>query len=60
MKNILIVTAAALSAFAIAAFALSSRFPVDADSLLGYLSVFALMGLAALEYRIDRKRLLGR
>ncbi len=60
MKNNLIVSAATLGIFAVAAFVLSSRSPVGADSVIGYGSVAALLGMAALEYRLNWKRLLGR
>jgi hypothetical protein len=45
---------------AIAAFVLLLRAPVSADSLFGFLSVLALLGIAALEYRISWKRVFGR
>lgn len=60
MKTYLIVLAATLSAYAGAALLLSFRSPVSAETLIGYLSVLALVGLAALEYRINWKRLFGR
>jgi hypothetical protein len=47
-------------ALAIAAFVLLLRAPVSADSLFGFLSAFALLGIAALEYRISWKRVFGR
>lgn len=43
-----------------AALLLSFRFPVTADAIVGYLSVLTLLGVAALEYRLNWKRLLGR
>ncbi|MEN9636257.1 MAG: hypothetical protein RL077_4661 [Verrucomicrobiota bacterium] len=43
-----------------AAIALSFRASVNAESLIGYVSVFAMLSVAALEYRITWKRLLGR
>ncbi len=43
-----------------AAIALSFRASVNAESLIGYVSVFAMLCVAALEYRITWKRLLGR
>lgn len=61
MKNykvILAVTLGVISAFA--ALALSVRFPGGVDKLFGYGSVIALLGVAALEYRITRKRVFGR
>jgi hypothetical protein len=60
MKTNLIVLAATLGAVAVAALVLSFRSAVDADSLIGYGSVLALVGMAALEYRINWKRLFGR
>jgi hypothetical protein len=60
MKTYLTVIAATLSAIAVAALVLSFRSSVDADSVIGYGSVLALLGLAALEYRISWKRLFGR
>jgi hypothetical protein len=43
-----------------AAIALSFRASVNAESLIGYVSVFAMLSVAAVEYRITWKRLLGR
>lgn len=45
---------------ALAALALSFRSPVGLDVLIGYGSVLALLGVAALEYRINWKRVFGR
>lgn len=45
---------------AIAAFVLLLRAPVSADSLVGYMSVVTLLGIAALEYRISWKGVFGR
>jgi len=45
---------------AIAALVLLLRAPVKADSLVGFLSVLALLGIAALEYRISWRRVFGR
>ncbi len=58
-KNILIV-AVPVSLVAVAALVLSFGSPVNAESLIGYVSVFALLGVAALEYRISWKGLFGR
>lgn len=59
MKNIVIL--AAIPAFAgLAALLLSFRSPVHVEAAIGYLSVFALLGVATLEYRINWKRLFGR
>lgn len=57
-KNILI--AVPVSLVAVAALVLSVRSSVSAESLIGYASVAALLGVAALEYRITWKRLFGR
>ena len=45
---------------AVAALVLSFRSSVSVESLIGYLSVFALLAVAALEYRITWRRLFGR
>lgn len=60
MKTNVIVLAVTLSVLAVAAIVLSFRSPVDADSLIGYGSVLALIGMAGLEYRINWKRLFAR
>lgn len=57
-KNILL--AVPVSLVAVAALVLSVRSSVSAESLIGYASVVALLGVAALEYRITWKRLFGR
>jgi len=43
-----------------AALLLSFRPPVTAESIVGYLSVLALVGVAAMEYGFNWKRTLGR
>ncbi|MEO6569217.1 MAG: hypothetical protein ABIO94_10685 [Opitutaceae bacterium] len=43
-----------------AALLLSFRTLITAEALVGYLSVFTLLGVAALEYRVSWKNLLGR
>lgn len=43
-----------------AALLLSFRSLVTADAIVGYLSVLTLLGVAALEYRLNWKRLFGR
>jgi len=58
-KNILI-QAAIPGALALAVFLLSFGSSVSAESLIGYGSVVALLGMATLEYRINWKRLFGR
>jgi len=45
---------------AVTALLLSFRPPVTTESLVGYFSVLALLGVAALEYRISWRRLFGR
>lgn len=57
-KNILV--AVPVSVIAVAALVLSYRSSVNAESLIGFASVFALLCVAALEYRISWKRLFGR
>jgi hypothetical protein len=57
-KNIVI--AVPVSLVAVAAFVLSVRSSVTAESIIGYVSVLALLAVAALEYRLSWKRLLGR
>jgi ABC-type Fe3+ transport system permease subunit len=60
MKNKIIILAAIPGVIAAVALVLSFRSPVSADSIIGYVSVLALVGMAALEYRINWKRLFGR
>lgn len=57
MKNTIITLAVLLGVTAAAALLLSSRTQVTVDSAIGYACVFALAGVAALEYRINWKRL---
>ena len=57
MKNTIIVIAVLLSITAAAALVLSVRPQVSVDSVIGYGSVLALLGVAGLEYRITWKRL---
>jgi hypothetical protein len=59
MKTNMII-AATLGTLAVAAIVLSFRSSADAESVIGFGSVLALIGMAALEYRISWKRLLGR
>jgi hypothetical protein len=49
-----------VSALAVAALVLFFRSSVPAETLIGYASVFGLLSVAALEYRINWKRLFGR
>ena len=58
--NTKILVAVPFSLIAVAAFLLSFRFPVSVESVIGYISVVALLFVAALEYRITWKRLFGR
>jgi hypothetical protein len=60
MKNNKQLLAVTLGVIALAALLLSFRAPVTADSLVGFLSVTAILGIAALEYRISWKRVFGR
>ena len=60
MKNNIIILAVLSSLVAVAALLLSFRSQVTAESAVGYASVLALLGMAALEYRINWKRLFGR
>jgi len=57
-KNVLLI-AVPISLIAVAALVLSLRSPVTADSVVGGFSVFALLAVASLEYRINWKRLFG-
>jgi hypothetical protein len=57
-KNLII--AVPVSLLAVAALVLSLRSSISAESLIGFTSVFALLCVAALEYRITWKRLFGR
>ena len=57
-KNILV--AVPVSLIAVAALLLSVRSSITAESLIGFASVFILLGVASLEYRISWKRLFGR
>ncbi len=56
-KNIVIAATSGL--LVIAALVLSFRSPVTADAVIGFASVFGLLGVATLEYRINWKRLVG-
>ncbi len=60
MKTNIIILAALSSLVAVAALLLSFRSPITAEAAVGYTSVLALLGMAALEYRINWKRLFGR
>ena len=55
-----ILVAVPVSLLAVAAIVLFFRSSVNAESVIGYAGVFALLGMAALEYRINWKRPFGR
>ena len=57
-KNLII--AVPVSLIAVAALLLSVRSSVNVESLIGLAGVFALLGTAALDYRINWRRLFGR
>ena len=57
MKNTIITLAVSLGVTAAAALTLSYRSQVTVDSAIGYACVLSLAGVAALEYRINWKRL---
>ncbi len=59
MKNNILV-AVPTSILAVAALVLSYRSSVSAESLIGFVSVFGLLAVAGLEYRISWKRIFGR
>lgn len=60
MKTNIIIIAVLSSLIAVAALLLSFRSLVTTESVVGYVSVLALLGMATLEYRINWKRLFGR
>lgn len=60
MKNNKLILAVAPGVIAIAAILLSLRAPVSADVLVGFGSVVALVGLAALDYRGKLTRVFSR
>jgi hypothetical protein len=60
MKNSIPTLAVLLGPAAVAALLLSYRSEVNVDSVVGYASVIALVGLVALEYRLTWKRLFAR
>ena len=57
-KNILV--AVPVSLIAVAALVLSYRSSVNPESMIGFVSVFALLAVASLEYRINWKRIFSR
>ena len=62
MKTNTMIIAGALGLIAAAAIALvlSFRAPVGLDTVIGYLAVLSMVGVSALDYRINWKRILGR
>ncbi|ACB74935.1 hypothetical protein [Opitutus terrae] len=60
MKYSKLILAATLGAVALAAFVLSFRSPVGADTVIAYGSVLALLAVTAVEYRINWRRVFGR
>lgn len=61
MKNDIITLAALLgTTIAVAAYLLSAQSPVSVEELVGYGSVLSLLAVAALEYRINWRGLVGR
>ena len=58
--NKYIVLAVIPGLIAVAAILLSIRSTLTADSVIGYGAVVALLGVAALEYRVTWKRIFGR
>lgn len=61
MKKEILLLAVALSLTGLAAYVLSRVHPaLSADSLIGFGVVAALLAMAALEYRISWKSLIGR
>ncbi len=60
MKNKTVLLAVIPGVIASAALLLSLRSHVDADTLVGFGSVIALAGVAAVEYRLSMKRVFGR
>lgn len=55
-----IILAVPVALVAIAALVLSFRSPVPAETVIGYVGVLMLLGIASLEYRISWRRLFGR
>jgi hypothetical protein len=58
--NKTILVAVPFGLIAATALVLSVSSSINAESLIGYASVLALLGVAGLEYRITWKRLFGR
>ena len=55
-----IVIAVPVSVIAVAALVLSVRSSLNAEAIIGYVSVLALLAVVALDYRLSWKRLFGR
>lgn len=60
MKMNKLVLATIPGAIAVVALVLSLRSPIDPALIVGYGAVATLLGVAATEYRINRKRVFGR
>lgn len=60
MKNNTVINAVIPGVIALAAIVLSFRYLASADSILGFAGVVAILGIAALEYRLSWKRVFGR
>lgn len=60
MKNNVIIPAVLFGLIAAAALVLSYRSPISVDSIVGFASVFGLIGVAGLEYRINWRRIFSR
>ena len=60
MKNNIIAKAVPLGVLAATVTLLSVRSPISAESIVGYVSILGVLAVAALEYRINVKWLLGR
>ena len=60
MKNNITTNAAILGTIAAAILVLSVRSQVSIDSIVGFGSIIALLGVAVMEYRISWKEIFGR
>ena len=60
MKNNITTQAAILGTIAAAILVLSVRSQVSVDSIVGFGSIIALLGVAVMEYRITWKEIFGR
>jgi hypothetical protein len=59
-KDKILLSAALPGLIAAAAIVLSIRIPVSPDRLAGFATILMLLGIAAVEYRVDWKKLLSR